>query len=103
MKSWAKDFNASYVSKHLCAWLIKPVLEYSAIIWSRTYVSDKSSFHYMLFVPLVEIPRLVWAPFANKTQNLKGASFVTKVTKGFVNSPFLLALIDFHVPKRHAL
>lgn len=118
LKRWAKEFNDSYITKHLFTALVRPSLEYACVVWDPSYncyIDQIESVQkkFLLFAlrglpwdtsiplpPYLDRLNLIHLPSLRKRRTIASILFLTNLIKGNIDSPYLLNLITFNIPHR---
>lgn len=116
LKRWAREFNDPYLTKRLFVCLVRPCLEYGCVVWcpyNVCYIDRIESIQkqFLLFAlrglswnvnnlpPYESRLMLIDLPTLEKRRRMLSSMFIIKLTRGFVDSIFLLGQIQFNVPR----
>lgn len=117
IKRWAKEFDSPYVTKTLFTSLVRPILEYGSCVWSpqfgvHSHRIESVQKNFLLFAlrglswdANLRLPSyssrllLINLPTLANRRTMLGVVFLHKLVNGDVESPYLLGLLNFHVPR----
>lgn len=118
IKRWSKEFNDPYITKTLFESLVRPILEYSCIVWSPYYNThidriESVQKQFLLFA----LRGLGWNQFENlppyenrlklidlatleRRRYMLKSMFIIKLLNGQIDSIFLLNRLNLNIPSR---
>jgi len=118
LKRWSKEFQDPYVTKALFTTLVRPILEYGAVLWNPQYCtySDRIESVQKQFL-LFALRHLNWSscfrlpPYEGRLKLIKldtlvnrrrmlCSLFIFKLLTGEIDCPFLLGKVPIAVPSR---
>ena len=120
IKRWSREFDDPYLAKRLFTTLVRPVLEYGVVVWFPCFDCDITKIEsvqkqFLLFAlrglgwnSSIDLPPytsrllLIDLPTLERRRVMLGFTFMHKLVNGYIDSHFLLNLINFNVPIRQS-
>lgn len=118
IKRWSREFDDPYLTKRLFTTLVRPVLEYGVVVWFPCFGCDIAKVEsvqkqFLIFAlrglgwnssmdlpPYTNRLLLINLPTLERRRVMLGFTFMHKLVNGYIDSHFLLNLINFNIPMR---